>query len=134
MKVVLQDIEHNYITRYADLYVTAWLNTPRKLKKFILENCLQDIVFHCFRTHRDSRGRGKLGKNLLSFLTAIHHNKNQTARLMIHSQCKPLLWKYLKVLIIKRSICTHYVRTCFCLNSGYNCFHRDLVLTLDVMQ
>ena len=106
MKVVLQDIGRNYITRYADLYVAAWLNTSRKLKKFIVENCFQDIIFHCFHTHRDSRGRGKLGKNLLSFLTAIHHNKNQTVRLMIHSQCKPLLWKHLKVLI-KRNICTH---------------------------
>nr|XP_034181112.1 condensin-2 complex subunit G2-like isoform X1 [Osmia lignaria] len=96
VKVVLQDIGHNYITRYADLYVTAWVNTSRKLKKFIVENCFQDIIFHCFHTHRDSRGRGKLGKNLLSFLTAIHHNKNQTVRLMIHSQCKPLLWKHLK--------------------------------------
>ncbi|XP_076762134.1 uncharacterized protein LOC143430048 [Xylocopa sonorina] len=96
VRVVLQNIEHAYVAGYADLYVTAWLNATEKLKEFIVENCLQNIVFHCFRSYRDSRGRGKLGKNLLSFLAAIHENKNQAAKLMIHNQCKSLLWKHLK--------------------------------------
>lgn len=94
----MQNIEHNNIATYADLYITAWLNATRKLKKFIVENCLQNIIFHCFRSYRDSTGRGQLGKNLLSFLAALHDNKHQVARLMIHEQCKPLIWKHLKVL------------------------------------
>ncbi|KAG6803695.1 hypothetical protein HZU73_00958 [Apis mellifera caucasica] len=96
IRVVLQNIGHNYIAAYADLYVIAWLNATEKLKKFIVENCLCNIIFHCFRAYRDSAGRGKLGKNLLSLLTAIHNNKQQVARSMIHNQCKPLLWKHLK--------------------------------------
>ncbi|KOC70339.1 Condensin-2 complex subunit G2 [Habropoda laboriosa] len=96
VRVVLQNIEHTYIAAYADLYVTAWLNATKKLKKFIVQNCLQNIVFHCFRAYRDSGGRGKLGQNLFSFLAAIHDNKHQTAKLMIHNQCKPLLWKHLE--------------------------------------
>nr|XP_012141181.1 PREDICTED: condensin-2 complex subunit G2-like [Megachile rotundata] len=95
-KVVLQNIGHNYINGYADLYMTAWSDGTKKVKKFIIENCLRDIVFHCFRAYRDSAGRGKLGKNLLLFLTAIHHSKNHTTRFMIHNQCKLLLWKHLK--------------------------------------
>ena len=96
VKVVLQTAEHNCIAGYADLYVTAWSSATEPLKKFIVENCLQDIVFHCFRAHRDSTGRGKLGRNLLTFLAAIHDSKNEAAKLMIHNQCKPLLWKHLK--------------------------------------
>ncbi|CAL7939225.1 unnamed protein product [Xylocopa violacea] len=96
VRVVLQDIEHTYIAGYADLYVTAWLNATEKLKQFMVENCLQNIVFHCFRSYRDSKGRGKLGKNLLSFLAAMHENENQAAKLMIHNQCKSLLWEHLK--------------------------------------
>ncbi|XP_076161219.1 condensin-2 complex subunit G2 isoform X2 [Ptiloglossa arizonensis] len=96
VKVVLQDIGHKYIAAYADLYVTGWSDATEKLKKFIVENCLQNIIFHSFRAYRDSAGRGELGKNLLSFLAAIHESKNQAARLMIHNQCKPLLWKHLK--------------------------------------
>ena len=98
VKVVLQNIEHNYIAAYADLYVTAYLNATEKFKKFIVENCLQNIIFHCFQAHRDSAGRGKLGKNLLLFLAAMHDNKKLAARLMIHNECKSLVWKYLKVL------------------------------------
>ncbi|KAK9295730.1 hypothetical protein QLX08_010030 [Tetragonisca angustula] len=97
VKVVLQNIEHNYIAAYADLYVTAWLNATEKFKKFIAENCLQDIIFHCFQARRDSAGRGKLGRNLLLFLAAMHDNKKRAARLMIHNECKSLVWKYLKV-------------------------------------
>ncbi|CAK9823358.1 Condensin-2 complex subunit G2 [Anthophora retusa] len=44
----------------------------------------------------DSAGRGKLGQNLFLFLAAIHDSKHQTAKLMIHNQCKPLLWKHLE--------------------------------------
>lgn len=101
VKVVLQKIVHTNINDYADLYVTAWLNATEKLRKFIVENCFQNIVFHCFRAYRNSAGRGKLGKNLLSFLIAIHNSKNQTVRLMIHDQCKSLLWNHIKVLITK---------------------------------
>ncbi|XP_053981260.1 condensin-2 complex subunit G2-like isoform X1 [Hylaeus volcanicus] len=96
VKVVLQDIGRNDIILYADLYTTGWLNASAKLKKFIAENCLRDIIFHCFRAHRNPAGRGELGKNLLSLLTAIHESKNQAVRLMIHNQCKPLLWEHLK--------------------------------------
>lgn len=99
VKVVLQTAGHNCIAGYADLYVTAWSSATEPLKKFIVENCLQDIVFHCFRAHRDSTGRGKLGGNLLTFLAAIHDSKNEAGKLMIHNQCKPLLWKHLKVLV-----------------------------------
>lgn len=98
VRVVLQDIEYSYIPAYADLYATAWLNGTEKFKKFIVENCLQNIIFYCFRTYRDDTGRGKLGKNLLSFVAAMHDSKHQAAKLMIHNECKPLLWKYLKVL------------------------------------
>ncbi|OAD53598.1 Condensin-2 complex subunit G2 [Eufriesea mexicana] len=96
VRVVLQSIGHNCIAAYADLYVSAWLNATEKLKKFITENCVNNVIYHCFRAYRDSTGRGKLGKNLLSFLTAIHDSKHQAAKLMIHNQCKPLLWKHLK--------------------------------------
>ncbi|XP_076231454.1 condensin-2 complex subunit G2 [Calliopsis andreniformis] len=96
VKVVLQNVGHTYVSVYADLYISAWLAVTEKLKKFIVENCFQNIVFHCFRANRDSTGRGKLGKNLLSFLAAIHNSKNQAARLMIHNQCKSLLWKHVK--------------------------------------
>ncbi|XP_076644582.1 condensin-2 complex subunit G2 [Halictus rubicundus] len=96
IKVVLQDVEDSCIAGYANLYVSAWSSATEKLKKFILENCLQNIIFHCFRAHRDSEGQGQLGRNLLLFLAAIHENKNQAARMMIHNQCKPLLWKHLK--------------------------------------
>ncbi|KOX76078.1 Condensin-2 complex subunit G2 [Melipona quadrifasciata] len=97
VKVVLQNIERNYIAAYADLYVTAWLNATEKFKKFIVENCLQNIIFHCFQARRDSAGRGKLGQNLLLFLAAMHDNKKRASRLMIHNECKSLVWKYLKV-------------------------------------
>nr|XP_033199857.1 uncharacterized protein LOC117162115 [Bombus vancouverensis nearcticus] len=96
VRVVLQDIEYSYIPAYADLYATAWLNGTEKFKKFIVENCLQNIIFYCFRTYRDDTGRGKLGKNLLSFVAAMHDSKHQAAKLMIHNECKPLLWQYLK--------------------------------------
>ncbi|CAK9812038.1 Condensin-2 complex subunit G2 [Anthophora plagiata] len=96
VRVVLQNTESTCIVAYADLYVTAWLNATKKLKVFIVKNCLQNIVFHCFRAYRDSAGRGKLGQNLFLFLAAIHDSKYQTAKLMIHNQCKPLLWKHLE--------------------------------------
>ncbi|XP_043250642.1 uncharacterized protein LOC122396378 isoform X2 [Colletes gigas] len=96
IKVILQDVGNSYIRVYANLYATAWTNASAKMKKFIAENCLKNLVFHCFRAHRDSAGRGELGKNLLIFLTAIHENKNQAVRLMIHNQCKTLLWKHLE--------------------------------------
>ncbi|XP_076294186.1 condensin-2 complex subunit G2 isoform X2 [Lasioglossum baleicum] len=44
----------------------------------------------------DSEGQGKLGKNLLLFLAAIHECKTQAARTMIHNQCKSLLWKHIE--------------------------------------
>lgn len=125
--MVLQNIGHNYIVAYADLYVIAWLNATEKLKKFIVENCLCNIIFHCFRAYRDSAGRGKLGKNLLSLLTAIHNNKQQVVRSMIHNQCKPLLWKHLKVL---KNI---YIYIHFFMKNQLNFYHRHLVLSSDVM-
>ncbi|XP_031848485.1 condensin-2 complex subunit G2 isoform X1 [Nomia melanderi] len=96
IKVVLQNVKDSYITGYANLYVSAWQNATVKLRKFIVENCFQNIIFHCFRAYRDSIGQRKLGKNLLLFLAAIHEHKNKAARTMIHNQCKPLLWKHLK--------------------------------------
>ncbi|XP_015429249.1 PREDICTED: uncharacterized protein LOC107185981 [Dufourea novaeangliae] len=96
VKVVLQNVEDSHIAAYANLYVSAWSNATANVKKYIVENCLQNIILHCFRANRDSTGRERLGKNLLSFLAAIHENKNQAARSMIHNQCKILLWKHLK--------------------------------------
>ncbi|XP_078039649.1 condensin-2 complex subunit G2 isoform X2 [Augochlora pura] len=96
MKVVLQDVKHSYIASYANLYVSAWSAATEKLKKFIAENCIHNIIFHCFRAHRNSKGLGKLGKNLFLFVAAIHENKDPAVRVMIQNQCKTLLWKYLK--------------------------------------
>nr|XP_033329544.1 condensin-2 complex subunit G2-like [Megalopta genalis] len=129
MKVVLLNVKDSYIASYANLYVSAWSTATAKFRKFIVDNCIQNIIFHCFRAYRDSEGQGKLGKNLFLFIAAIHENKDPAVRVMIQNQCKRLLWVHLKapgsyircnaVEILFLTIAPHYA----CVAKDRNRFH-----------
>ncbi|XP_017877369.1 condensin-2 complex subunit G2-like [Ceratina calcarata] len=97
IKVMLQHSNTKLaIDAYAALYAKAWLSGTEKVQQFIQENCIRDIVYHCFRAHRDTKGKGILGENLFSFLTALHDNESSASRLMVHNECASLLWQHLK--------------------------------------
>ncbi|KAK2585976.1 hypothetical protein KPH14_010551 [Odynerus spinipes] len=96
VKAALENAESNVIKAYADLYAKAWLDANGKNKKLISTKCFKNIIFHCFRTPRNSTGRVKLGKNLLIFLNALHHSKDSAVKKMLHDHCKTLLWEHLK--------------------------------------
>lgn len=78
-----------------EIYLKAWsINADNAALRQQIEDCIQNLMYHCILANKKS----KIFEPLLAILLPFHSLKNNTkVQQLLQNLWEPLLWRYLKV-------------------------------------